>query len=579
MGFQRVRIVILSWQAKASLLPSNHTQIRIGMSLITQSKAWQDLSIHYDAIAPLRMRDLFAGDQQRFEAFSEEAAGLLLDYSKNRITKETCDLLFKLADAVKLDTHIDQLFSGYALNTSEKRPALHTALRSTHDTPIFVDGINILPQIQSSLNHMDQIVEAITTGQWLGCSGEKISDIVNIGIGGSDLGPQMVTAALQAYANKHLHCHFISNIDGHHLEQVLDKLKPANTLFIISSKSFTTQETLHNAEMAKEWLKQSLGNQTEAVLLERHFIAITAKPKAAQALGIPFENILHLWDWVGGRFSVWSATGLPVALTIGMANFKQLLAGTQAMDVHFRTRPWEKNLPVIMAVLGIWYINFFGASTQGIIPYDQRLQLLPAYLQQADMESNGKTVQRNGQSVSYSTGSIIWGGVGTNSQHAFHQLLHQGTHLVPVDFIVAKRGHHGLLQNHEMLTAHCLAQSQALMIGKNAAEVRAELLEQKLAEQEIEQLLPHKIIPGNRPSNTIILPELNPQALGALLALYEHKIFVQSVIWNINCFDQWGVELGKVLSKTILEQFRATSPEMHKELDSSTFNLIKYLKK
>lgn len=548
------------------------------MSTITQSVAWQALNAHYSQLEQSSMRELFANDSQRFEKFSLEVAGLLLDYSKNRITEQTRSLLIKLAETANLGTQIEQLFSGHPLNSSENRPALHTALRATGDASIYVNGQNIIPDIQTTLARMEQLVNAITTGEWRGYNGEKITDIVNIGIGGSDLGPQMATQALRPYTNKNLHCHFISNIDGHHLEQILGHLKPTNTLFIISSKSFTTQETLHNAEVARAWLKQA-ANISDKPLLNNHFIAVTAKPNAAVAFGIPESHILPFWDWVGGRFSIWSATGLPLALSIGMPHFKQLLAGTHAMDMHFRTAPFQQNMPIILALLGIWYINFFGATSHAIVPYDQRLHLLPAYLQQADMESNGKAVQHNGQPVNWCTGSIIWGGVGTNSQHAFHQLLHQGTHFTPVDFIIAKQSHHKLINHHELLTAHCLAQSQALMKGKNAAEIQFELEQQGFSEQEIKHLLPHKIIPGNRPSNTFVLSTLSPYMLGVLLALYEHKIFTQSVIWNINCFDQWGVELGKQLSEKILHRLKTQTASDDKELDSSTENLIKYLKK
>lgn len=544
------------------------------MSKITYSPAWQALSQHYQSLSHLRMQDLFQADSQRFTDFSLEAAGLLLDFSKNRITHETLSLLENLAETAHLTQQIEQLFSGQLLNHTENRAALHTALRQTDDTPVYVQGENIIPLVRASQQKMTAIVEAITSGAWHGFSGLAITDVVNIGIGGSDLGPAMATLALAPFAVDSIRCHFVSNIDGSQLHETLKNLNPATTLFIVSSKSFTTTETLCNASSAKNWLMNAAGNQSA---LSQHFLAVTAKPECAINFGIPTKNILPLWDWVGGRYSLWSAVGLPIAFTIGMKNFNALLAGAYAMDLHFRSAPLTKNMPVILALLSIWYTNFFDARTQAILPYDHHLRLLPAYLQQAHMESHGKLIHHDGSSVQHLTGPVIWGGVGTNGQHAFHQLLHQGTQLVPVDFIVAANNHHDLIEHHELLFANCLSQSQALMVGRNIEQVTKELIATGLSANDAAALAPHKVIPGNRPSNTILLSQLTPHSLGALIALYEHKIFAQGVIWQINNFDQWGVELGKALTQPILETLRnLNQTQSH---DTSTHGLISFYKK
>lgn len=542
------------------------------MTSITQSQAWQALRAQQQELAKWHMRDLFAADPARFDHFSLHGAGLLLDYSKNCITAETMQLLCQLAETAQLPEKIALLLSGHPVNTSENRAALHTALRHLDDTAaIYIDGKNIITDIRAKHNKMREFVNAIWQQEWRGFSNEPITDIVNIGIGGSDLGPALAVDALKPYITSRIRCHFISNIDGTHISQVLKNLNPAHTLFIISSKNFSTQETLFNAQTAKEWL---LKNAPNADAIKQHFIAITAKAERAQQFGVARENIFPLWDWIGGRFSLWSAVGLPIALAIGYENFQQILAGAAAMDEHFRAAPLAQNMPVILALLSIWYINFFNAHSHAILPYKQNLHLLPAYLQQAHMESLGKQVRHNNIPVDYDTGCVIWGGAGTNGQHTFHQLLHQGTHFIPADFIIAREAHYSLQQHHTALFANCLSQSQALMCGKNYAEAYAELIATGHSKAEAEALAPHKVIPGNRPSNTIVLPKLTPYSFGALIALYEHKIFTQSVIWDINCFDQWGVELGKQLAHQILEDLE--NNEISHKYDGSTRGLLEY---
>ncbi len=544
------------------------------MNKITDSPAWQALSQHYQSMSSVKMQDIFQADPDRFSRFSIDAASLFLDFSKNRITHETLILLEKLAQTAHLAEQIEHLFSGQPLNRTENRAALHTALRQTDDTPVWVNGENIIPLVRAGQKKMAALVSAITTGAWRGFSDLPITDIVNIGIGGSDLGPAMATFALTPFTIDSIHCHFVSNIDGSQLRDTLKKLNPATTLFIVSSKSFTTTETLCNAATAKKWLIKAAGNEAA---VKQHFLAVTAKPERAMVFGIPEQNILPLWDWVGGRYSLWSAVGLPIALTIGMENFNAMLAGAYAMDQHFRSAPMTQNMPVILALLSIWYTNFFDARTQAILPYDHHLQLLPAYLQQAHMESHGKLIHHDGSSVQHLTGPVIWGGVGTNGQHAFHQLLHQGTQLIPVDFIVAANGHHDLIEHHELLFANCLSQSQALMLGKDFASVTKELIAAGLSATDAKELAPHKVIPGNRPSNTILLSQLTPYSLGTLIALYEHKIFAQGAIWQINSFDQWGVELGKELTQPILQTLRNIEPAATH--DASTHGLIFHYKK
>lgn len=538
---------------------------------ITQSPIWKSLQAHFNNISGVHMRDLFNADPARFKNFSLATPELLLDYSKNRINKETLLLLCQLAEITHLDEKISALFKGKIVNSSEQRAALHTALRAKTQIPLMVDGKNIRDELRGNEKKLQEITTAILQQQWLGFTDQPITDIVNIGIGGSELGPAMVTTALQPYAVKLLRCHFVSNIDGSHIDPILKNLNPATTLFIVSSKYFSTQETLVNAETAKRWLLKAAQNPQA---MQKHFIAITAKSDRAQAFGITAENILPLWDWIGGRFSLWSAVGLPIALTLGFNNFQSLLAGAQAMDEHFRTAPFHKNMPVILGLLSIWYTNFFQVHSRAIIPYEQNLQLLPTYLQQLHMESLGKQVCHNGNKVDYSTGPVIWGGVGTNGQHTFHQLLHQGTQLIPVDFIIALQHHHEFSHHHDALFANCLSQSHTLMMGKTYEEIYAELIASGVAITAAKLLAAHKTVPGNRPSNTILLSKLTPYTLGALIALYEHKIFTQSVIWDINGFDQWGVELGKQLATTILQDL--PNKQVFKKYDSSTCGLIDY---
>ncbi len=531
------------------------------------------LSKHAEAIKRAHLRELFIKDKHRFDRFSLMINDLLFDFSKNRIIDKTLPLLFKLADVCKLTDKIDQLFSGGKVNITENRPALHPALRHQNSSTLIVDGANITRAVNEALDEMTAIVQKLHDKAWLGFSGKPITDVVNIGIGGSDLGPVMTTFALTPYHLNKLTLHFISNIDDSAFWETTRHLCPETTLFIVASKSFTTRETLCNATTAKKWLLKACGDESK---LTMHFIAITAKFEKAKAWGI--QTILPIWDWVGGRFSLWSAIGLPIALAIGMDNFKSLLKGANLVDQNFREANFENNLPVILALLNIWYINFFNVHSYAILPYDQYLLHLPAYLQQLEMESNGKCRRLSGEKINYSTSPVVWGMVGSNSQHAFHQLLHQGTELIPIDFILPLTSHHPIGDHHTWLVANCLSQSQALMYGKNEQEVRSELTRQGLSQLQIETLLPHQILMGNRPSNTIIIPKLTPFFLGALIALYEHKVFVQSVIWDINCFDQWGVELGKQLTQGIYEQLTAVE-NLSTIYDSSTHGLINNYKK
>lgn len=507
---------------------------------------WQALSKHSEQATNLKIKDEFTAHPERFSDFSLQAAGVFLDYSKNRITTETMRLLNDLAKAAEIEKWRDEMFNGGIINTAEKRAVLHTALRNPGNEPTAEMAL-----IKEELNRIEKYVNSIREGEWRGYDGQAITDVVNIGIGGSDLGPAMVTHALQPYVT-HIKVHFVSNIDASHISETLRYLNQKTTLFIISSKTFTTQETLTNALTAKEWLLNQ--GVDEAKVIKQHFIAVTANPERAIDFGINKENIFPIWDWVGGRFSLWSAIGLSIAVAIGMDMFYKLLSGAHAMDKHFKEAPLEKNMPVILALLGIWNINFLGAATHAIIPYDQYLSLLPAYLQQLEMESNGKRVKVNGEAVDYTTAPIIWGGVGTNGQHAFHQLLMQGTQMVPVDFIIPLQSHNPIRNHHLLLYANCLAQSQALMCGRQTQE-------------------PYKEIPGNIPSNTIVMQKITPSSLGALIALYEHKVFVQGIIWQINSFDQWGVELGKHMTEKLILILQGSADGS--ELDSSTSGLIK----
>ena len=538
-----------------------------------QTKAWQVLKTHYETMSHVHMRDFFNKDMHRFEKFSLKSQHILLDYSKNIITEETLAGLFDLARETGLQNAIADMFSGVKINLTENRAVLHTALRNRSNRPIVVDGEDVMPDVNAVLAQMKSFSDDVRMGQWHGYTEKAITDIVNIGIGGSDLGPVMVTEALKPYAKPGLHVHFVSNVDGAHIAETLKNLRPETTLFIVASKTFTTPETLTNAHTAKAWLLRAAG---DANAVKKHFIALSTNAKEVSAFGIDTRNMFEFWDWVGGRYSLWSAIGLSIAIYIGMDNFEALLSGAYDMDEHFRTAPLEKNMPVIMAVLGIWYINFFGTQTHAILPYDQYLNRFPAYFQQGDMESNGKSVTRNGMGVDYKTGPIIWGEPGTNGQHAFYQLIHQGTHLIPADFIASIETHNPLGEHHALLLSNFFAQTEALMKGKTADEARTELKASGLQGDSLEKLVPHKTFAGNRPTNSLLLQKLTPTTLGALIAVYEHKIFVQGIIWNINSFDQWGVELGKQLAKAILAELQGN--ETVKDHDSSTNGLINYYK-
>jgi glucose-6-phosphate isomerase len=520
---------------------------------LTQSSAWTALAAHQREVASHELRELFAADPARFQRYSIEAAGLFLDYSKNRIVERTLPLLVSLAWQTGVSAKIAAMFAGERINHTEQRAVLHTALRNRSETSVLVDGRDVMPDVQRVLSQMRSFVEGVRAGKLRGHSGKALTDIVNIGIGGSDLGPYMATEALEPYAGR-LRAHFVSNVDAAHLGRTLKRLNSEETLFIVASKTFTTQETLTNARSARDWLISRLGAQSAVA---SHFAAVSTNIAATSAFGIEPERVFEFWDWVGGRYSLWSAIGLPVALYIGMDAFEEMLAGAHAMDQHFASAPLDSNMPAILALLGVWYIDFWDARTHAVLPYDQGLHRFTAYLQQLDMESNGKRVDHTGRVVDYLTGPVVWGEPGTNGQHAFFQHLHQGTQFTPADFILPLRSHYPLEPHASMLIANCLAQTQALMRGKNEVEVRAELHAQGMSESRIEHLLSHKVFPGNRPSNTILMDRLTPSTLGALIALYEHKVFVQGAIWDINSFDQWGVELGKQLANRILEDLDA----------------------
>jgi len=537
------------------------------------SPAWRALQQHYSQTAHMQMRELFAADPQRFDKFSLRFQDILLDFSKNRITDETLSLLLDLAVQADLSGWIGKMFSGAKINCTEDRAVLHVALRNRSNRPILVDGVDVMPAVNAVLAQMRRFTEAVRAGVWRGYSGQPITDVVNIGIGGSDLGPVMVTEALKPYGAAHLKVHFVSNVDATHIAETLKHLSPATTLFVVASKTFTTQETLTNAHTARRWLLDAAGDDAAVA---KHFVALSTNAEEVAKFGIDTANMFEFWDWVGGRYSLWSAIGLPIALYIGMDHFEELLAGAHDMDEHFRSAPLAKNLPVILALLGIWYNNFHAAQTHAILPYDQYMHRFPAYFQQGDMESNGKSVTRDGEPVSCSTGPVIWGEPGTNGQHAFYQLIHQGTKLVPADFLAPLESHNPLGQHHRILLSNCFAQTQALMMGKTAAEARAELLAQGLSGEALERLLPHKVFAGNRPTNSILFRKLTPRTLGSLIAMYEHKIFVQGMIWNINSFDQWGVELGKQLAKAILPELE--TPGEVAAHDASTNGLINHCK-
>jgi len=532
--------------------------------------AWKKLGAHRREAEPLQMRDLFASDPDRFERMSLHLDDLLFDYSKNRVTAETMRLLLDLAREAQLDHSIEQMFSGARINCTEDRAVLHVALRNRTNRPIEVDGRDVMQDVNRVLAQMRDFSEAIRSGRFKGHGGQPIKDVVNLGIGGSDLGPKMVSEALRPYWKEGLRAHFVSNVDGTHLAETLRGLDPQTTLFTVASKTFTTQETMTNAHSAREWLLRALGDP-EAV--RHHFVALSTNTEAVVEFGIDPENIFQFWDWVGGRYSLWSAIGLPVACVIGFEAFEELLQGAHDMDEHFRATPFEQNIPVVMAMLGIWYHGFLDAHTHAILPYDQYLHRFAAYLQQCDMESNGKSTDRDGRVIrDYTTGPVIWGEPGTNGQHAFFQLIHQGTRLVPADFIAPIWSQNPIGDHHQKLLANFFAQTEALMIGKSAEAVRAELDAAGLPAREVRALVPHRSFEGNRPTNSILFDRLDPRTLGRLIALYEHKIFVQGVIWNINSFDQWGVELGKQLAKVILPELNEDGwVEGH---DGSTNGLI-----
>ena len=540
---------------------------------LEQTPAWQALGQHYAQVKDLHMRALFAQDPSRFERFSVQFKDILFDYSKNRVTDETMRLLLNLAEEAGLPTWIEAMFSGEKINNTEGRAVLHTALRNQSDTPVFVDGTDVMPEIRRVLSRMRRFSENVRSGEWRGFTGKPITDIVNIGIGGSDLGPKMVCAALKPYSKHGLRVHFVSNVDGTDIAETLKILNPETALFLIASKTFTTQETMTNAHSAREWFLARSGDERH---IARHFAAMSTNTQAVRAFGIDPENMFEFWDWVGGRYSLWSAIGLSIALFIGMDNFEALLRGAYEADQHFRGAPLNQNIPVLMALLGIWYNNFFGAQSHAILPYEQYLEHFPAYFQQGDMESNGKSVSRAGETLLYSTGPIIWGQPGTNGQHAFYQLIHQGTKLIPCDFLAGVESQNPLGSHHAILLSNFLAQTEALMKGRTPEEARAELSAQGYSGAELELLTRAKTFPGNRPTNSFLYQKLTPAALGALIALYEHKIFAQGIIWRVNSFDQMGVELGKQLAKAILPELDGTQP-VHTH-DSSTNGLINAIK-
>ncbi|MFV3128108.1 glucose-6-phosphate isomerase [Niveispirillum sp. KHB5.9] len=538
------------------------------MSALTRSPAWQALAAHRSALEGTAMRDLFATDPGRFDRYRITVEGMLLDYAKNRVTDETLSLLTGLARQQKLEEMRDAMFAGQRINITEDRAVLHVALRNRIDRPILVDGQDVMTGVHEVLARLYSFCHKVRDGEWRGHDGQPITDIVNIGIGGSDLGPVMVTQALTPWHHPHLQAHFVSNVDGTHIAEVLRRVDPATTLFIIASKTFTTQETLANAHTARDWF---LANGGDEAGVARHFVAVSTNAVEVSKFGIDTDNMFGFWDWVGGRYSLWSSIGLPIALMVGPEKFGELLAGAHAMDEHFRTAPLAQNMPVIMGLLGVWYGNFWGSAAHAVLPYDQYLARLPAYLQQLDMESNGKSVDRDGNEVDYATGPIIFGEPGTNGQHAFYQLIHQGTHLIPCDFIAPVNSQNPTGRHHAMLLSNTLAQTEALMRGKNATEVRAELEKEGKAGAALDALAPHKVFTGNRPTNTILVDQLDPYRLGMLVALYEHKVFVQGIVWNINSFDQWGVELGKQLAKVILPELEGEAPKPH---DASTAGLV-----
>ena len=540
---------------------------------LTKTALWKKLKRHHKEIKDLQMKDLFANDSNRFQKFSIQFEDILLDYSKNRITEESMELLLQLAQQAGLQKGIKAMFSGKAINETENRAVLHVALRNLDGEPMKVNNQNVMPDIIAVLDQMKEFSEQIISGSWKGHSGKAIQNIINIGIGGSDLGPVMVTEALKPYKVKHIETFYVSNVDGSHITETLKKVDPENTIFMIASKTFTTQETMANAHTARKWFLENGGREED---IAKHFVAISTNEEAAIAFGIDPDNIFTFWDWVGGRYSLWSSIGLSIACSLGFDVFYELLEGARAMDLHFRDEEPASNIPVILAVLGVWYNNFFEADSHAILPYNQYMHRFAAYLQQADMESNGKSVDRKGEKINYQTGPIIWGEPGTNGQHAFYQLIHQGTKLIPCAFLAAAHSHHKLVSQHYMLMANFFAQTEALMNGKTREEAEAELKAKGAEEEEINKIAPYKCFDGNKPTNSILFRKLTPYTLGSLIAMYEHKIFVQGLIWNVFSYDQYGVELGKQLADNIL-------PELANENivtghDSSTNGLINAFK-
>lgn len=536
---------------------------------LTDFNSYKALQKHYESIKDLHMRRLFSVDNFRFQKFHVSHHGLLLDYSKNRITTETINLLCNLVREAGVESWRDKMFSGEKINHTEKRAVLHTALRNINKTPVYVDGEDVMPGINRVLEKIHIFSEKVRQGHWRGYSGKRITDVVNIGIGGSDLGPRMVYQALSAYRHEKIKVHFVANVDGAHIEEILNNLNPQTTLFIISSKTFTTQETLSNALVAREWFVKGAKDRQH---VHKHFVAVSTNQDAVEEFGISPELMFEFWDWVGGRYSLWSAIGLSIVIAVGMGNFVGLLTGAHSMDEHFRKAPLDQNMPVILALLGIWYNNFFGAESYGIFPYDHCLRSLPAYLEQADMESNGKSVDRHGNNVNYATAPIIWGCTGINGQHAFYQAIHQGTRLIPADFVVSMQTHCQNKHLHNIMVANALAQTEALMRGRNMDETLTSVSASGRHKNDLSDSIKHMCFEGNSPSNTLMIDKITPKTLGMLLAMYEHKVFVQGIIWNLNSFDQWGVELGKELAGSILKEIHMPYPANNH--DASTNALV-----
>jgi glucose-6-phosphate isomerase len=540
----------------------------------TRTQSWQKLARHFEEIKDVEMKDLFAKDPERFDRLSIRFDDILVDYSKNRITQKTLALLLTLVEEIGLKTAIGKMFDGQKINETEARAVLHIALRNRGNDPVYVEDNDVMPQVNAVLEKMKHFSNQVRSGEWTGYTAKRITDIVNIGIGGSDLGPVMVTEALRPYAQNGITVHFVSNVDGTDITETLKPLNPETTLFMIASKTFTTQETMTNAFAARKWFLETAGDE---IHIAKQFVALSTNAEKVKEFGIDESNMFVFWDWVGGRYSLWSAIGLSIACYIGFKNFEELLQGAFEMDQHFKTAPFENNIPVILALLGIWYNNFFGVQTEAILPYDQYLHRFPAYFQQGNMESNGKSIDRDAKKVTYQTGPIIWGEPGTNGQHAFYQLIHQGTKLIPADFLAPALSHNPIGEQHNILLSNFFAQTEALLNGKTEQEVIAELKRAGKSDEAIQKLTPHKVFDGNKPTNSILFKQLTPHTLGSLIAMYEHKIFVQGVIWNIFSFDQWGVELGKQLAKNILPELADDNPaDSH---DSSTNGLINAFKK